>query len=249
MDASGPTPPSIGGKAGGIDWDRVEAVVFDLDDTLINWRQAESAAIGDLAQDHFAPAGIPEAKVRSEYAAVMALNMASFRATGRWWYIGERLGLLSQRLGTQGTILGETLGEHFRIHVVQHLRLLPGSLEALAAVRRRGARVALLTNGPGHVQRPKVEQFKLGAQVDYVGITGEIGHWKPSPQAFLHVLGKLGVQPKEAVMVGDSIDFDVMPARQLGMGTVWVDPVEPRHALADLVVQAPDGLLRHLAQA
>lgn len=223
-----------------------KAVLFDLDDTLINWRQAEHAAIGDLARDHFAAAGIPEPRVRSEYAQVMALNMASFRATGRWWYIGERLGLLSQRLGTQGTLLGETLGEHFRLHVVQHLRLLPGATEAIAASRQLGARVALLTNGPGHVQRPKVEQFRLGPLVDYVGISGEIGHWKPSPQAFLHVLDKLGVRPEEALMVGDSLDFDIEPAHALGMRTVWVDPTAPSHPSADLVVASPQGLLRHL---
>jgi putative hydrolase of the HAD superfamily len=223
-----------------------KAVVFDLDDTLINWRQAEFAAIGDLARDHFGPAGIPEPRVRATYAEVMELNFASFRATGRWWYVGERLGLLSQRLGTEGTLLGDTLASHFRQHVVRHLALLPGALDALAAARAAGARTALLTNGPGHVQRPKVEQFGLAAHVDFVGITGEMGHWKPSPQAFLHVLAKLGVAPGEAVMVGDSLDFDIEPARRLGMRTVWVDPAAAAHPAADLVVAAPAGLLRHL---
>ncbi|HEX2067018.1 MAG TPA: HAD family hydrolase, partial [Candidatus Thermoplasmatota archaeon] len=213
-----------------------KAVVFDLDDTLINWRQAEHAAIGDLARDHFAVAGIAEARVRATYAEVMELNFASFRATGRWWYIGERLGLLSERLGTAGTVLGETLAAHFRQHVVGHLGLLPGALEALAAARRAGARTALLTNGPGAVQRPKVEQFGLAAHVDFVGITGEIGHWKPAPEAFLHVLGRLGVEARDAVMVGDSIDFDIAPARRLGMRTVWVDPAAAAHPAADLVV-------------
>ncbi|MEA3202966.1 MAG: putative hydrolase of the superfamily [Thermoplasmata archaeon] len=223
-----------------------KAVVFDLDDTLINWRQAEFAAIGDLARDHFGPAGIPAPQVRSTYAEVMAFNIASFKATGRWWYIGERLGLLSERLGTQGTLLGDTLAAHFRVHVTQHLSLLPGALDALLAARRAGARTALLTNGPGHVQRPKVEQFGLAAHVDFIGITGEMGHWKPAPQAFLHVLARLGVEPGEAVMVGDSLDFDIEPARRLGMRTVWVDPAATAHPAADLVVAAPAGLVPHL---
>jgi HAD superfamily hydrolase (TIGR01509 family) len=233
-------PPS------GIPWRDVKALVFDMDDTLINWRQAEFAAIGDLARDHFALAGVPEPAVRTAYAQVMAKNIAAFKATGRWWYIGERLGLLSQRLGTERTVLGDTLAGHFKVHVVQHLALLPGAIEVLAASRRNGLRTALLTNGPGHVQRPKVEQFRLAGHVDYVGITGEIGHWKRSPLAVQHVLDKLGVMPGEAVMVGDSLDFDVTPARALGMRTVWVDPLAAGHPDADLVVRAPDGLLPHL---
>lgn len=224
----------------------VRAVVFDLDDTLLNWRQAEAAAIGDLARDHFVAAGIAEARVHATYAEVMALNIASYKATGRWWFVAERLGLLSQRLGTHETLLGDTLAAHFRSHVGSHLALLPGAVEALAAARRRGARTAILTNGPGNVQRPKVEQFGLAEHVDFVGITGEIGHWKPSPQAFLHVLARLGVAPGEAAMVGDSLDFDIEPARRLGMRTVWVDATAASHPAADLVVPAPAGLLPHL---
>jgi len=249
MEVPAAAPAHAQRPAGPIPWHTVKAVVFDMDDTLINWREAEHAAIGDLARDHFANAGIPEPEVRAAYAQVMALNMAAFKATGRWWYIGERLALLSQRLGTERIVIGEVLADHFKVRVVQHLALLPGALEALAASRARGARTALLTNGPGHVQRPKVDQFQLGAHVDFVGITGEIGHWKPSPLAFLHVLEKLGVRPEEAVMVGDSIDFDVLPARALGMHTVWVDPVETSHPSADLVVRAPDQLLPHLAKS
>jgi HAD superfamily hydrolase (TIGR01509 family) len=240
MDAPPPATPPGRALAG------VRAVVFDLDDTLINWRQAEAGAITDLAREKFAPAGIAEATVHATYAEVMAFNIASFRATGRWWYIGERLGLLSERLGTQETLLGDALAAHFRERVVRHLGFLPGALDALAAARRAGARTALLTNGPGHVQRPKVEQFGLAAHVDFVGITGEIGHWKPSPEAFLHVLARLGVAPHEAAMVGDSLDFDIEPARRLGMRTVWVDPAAAPHPAADLVVATPAGLVPHL---
>src|SRR5438477_99507 len=107
---------------------------------------------------------------------------------------------------------------------------------APAAARRGGLRTALLTTAPGAVQRPKVEQCGLAAHVDFVGITGEIGHWKPAPQAFLHVLARLDVAPADAVMVGDSLDFDIEPARRLGMRTVWVDPAAAAHPAADLVV-------------
>ena len=45
---------------------------------------------------------------------------------------------------------------------------------------------------------------------------------KPDPRYYEQILKKCGVDPKESIMVGDRIDKDVIPARQLGMKTVLI---------------------------
>jgi hypothetical protein len=65
--------------AGTLDVPRLRAVLFDLDDTLINWRQAEDGAMGDLARDEFARLGVTEAEVRRVYAGVMEENFRAFQ--------------------------------------------------------------------------------------------------------------------------------------------------------------------------
>src|ERR1041385_3039535 len=57
-----------------LDLSRVKAAVFDMDDTLLNWRQAEAGAIGELAALHFAAHGVAAPRVREVYDAVMAEN-------------------------------------------------------------------------------------------------------------------------------------------------------------------------------
>ena len=74
-----------------LDVGRIRAVLFDLDDTLINWREAEHAALGDVAGQHLTPLGVELGRAREVYAGVMEENFRAFRANGRWWYIGERL--------------------------------------------------------------------------------------------------------------------------------------------------------------
>jgi HAD superfamily hydrolase (TIGR01509 family) len=219
----------------------VDAVLFDLDDTLVNWREAEAGAIKDLAAAHFEPRGVATAEVERVYAGVMAENVVSFRATQRWWYVAERLTMLTERLGTAAAVPGDLLGGLFRERVRARLALLPGAVEALAAARA-GRKVALLTNGPSEVQRPKVEQFGLATLVDFVGISGELGHWKPSPEAFLAVCRQLGVAPSRAVMVGDSEDFDMLPAKALGMQTARVGR-DPQPTCADVAVSVPAELV------
>lgn len=53
-------------------------------------------------------------------------------------------------------------------------------------------------------------------------VSEEMGIAKPSPLFFRMILDGLGVEAAEAVMVGDRLDFDVYPARLLGMKTVRV---------------------------
>ncbi len=89
------------------------------------------------------------------------------------------------------------------------------------------------------MQRPKIYAFGLHTEVDFVGITGELGVWKPDPLAFRLVLDTLGVAPEHALMVGDNEDFDITPAKALGMQTCWVDPQARTHPDADIVVQTP----------
>lgn len=65
---------------------------------------------------------------------------------------------------------------------------------------------------------------------------------KPDPQAFLYVLNKLGAKPKEATMVGDELDRDLIPAKKLGMEVILIDrenkienpPVRKVSSLAEL---------------
>lgn len=231
-----------------VDWSRVKAVVFDMDDTLLNWRQAEHGAIGQLALLHFAAHGVPEARVREVYDAVMAENFASWKRDRVWWYIQDRLRMLVDRLGTH-QVRVEDLTETFSREAATRLAFLDGAEHALEAAREGGRKTALLTNGRPEVQRPKVFAFGLHTLVDFVGITGELGAWKPDEKAFRAVLDKLGVKPEHAVMVGDNEDFDIVPAKRLGMQTVWVTLAGATHADADLVVRTPGELVAHLRAA
>jgi HAD superfamily hydrolase (TIGR01509 family) len=230
-----------------LDMARVKAVVFDMDDTLLNWRQAEDGAIGQLALIHFAAHGVPEARVREVYAAVMQENFASWKRDRVWWYIQDRLRMLVDRLGTH-QLRVEDLTATFSREATTRLAFLEGAEHALDAAREGGRKTALLTNGRPEVQRPKVFAFGLHTRVDFVGITGELGAWKPEPKAFRLVLERLGVKAEHALMVGDNEDFDITPAKALGMQTVWISK-DTTHPDADLVVANPGALVPYLRAA
>ncbi|MEN8162017.1 MAG: HAD family hydrolase, partial [Myxococcota bacterium] len=99
----------------------------------------------------------------------------------------------------------------------------PGALEALAALRRRGHRLGLLTNGGARLQRAKIERFDLARFFDAIRVEGEVGFGKPLPAAFAGALAALGASGEPAAMVGDDLEADVAGAQRAGLGAVWVD--------------------------
>jgi putative hydrolase of the HAD superfamily len=83
--------------------------------------------------------------------------------------------------------------------------------------------VASLTNGNADVQLTPLKDhfhFSLAA--------AQVGAPKPAPDLFQLALERCGVEPKQAVHVGDDPELDILAARPLGMRTVWVNRTASR---------------------
>lgn len=99
-----------------------------------------------------------------------------------------------------------------------------GSAQALlSSLRSRGLKTGLVANcwpDPARLLRADVEAFGLGELFDVIVFSEEVGFRKPQPEIFLHALKQLGIEPENAMFVGDRLDTDVQGAAQLGMATV-----------------------------
>jgi putative hydrolase of the HAD superfamily len=91
---------------------------------------------------------------------------------------------------------------------------------ALAAVRAAGLRIGLVSNSARDVQEFAAHH---GLDVDAGLSSFHHGLTKPHASIFRAVLDLLGVEPAEAVMVGDTIADDIEGARALGMDAILVD--------------------------
>jgi FMN phosphatase YigB (HAD superfamily) len=83
-------------------------------------------------------------------------------------------------------------------------------------------RIGILSNFTGNLERILTGEG-LRPLVDGVFDSAVVGLRKPDPAFFLHALGRLGANPAGSLMVGDSVDMDLRPARALGMATAWVE--------------------------
>jgi putative hydrolase of the HAD superfamily len=127
------------------------------------------------------------------------------------------------KLALESSEVADELADAFTQQREELVRPFPGAVETLRALRERGARMALITNGTAQFQRRKIERFGLKPYFELILIEGEFGAGKPDPRPFLHALRCLGAAPSQAWMIGDDLEYDIRPARALGMGAVWVD--------------------------
>jgi putative hydrolase of the HAD superfamily len=123
--------------------------------------------------------------------------------------------------------------------------LYEDSLLAIDELRRHGLRIGLVSNSARDIGE-FVAHHAL--QVDAAITSFEHGKTKPHGAIFLAVLARLGVEPEDAVMVGDSPDDDVEGARALGMRAFLVDrdgrfPGEPDRLATLLELPAALGLV------
>ena len=221
----------------------VEAVIFDLDDTLIVEQDVARAALAGALEFVGAPPDVDQAleairgvwRTSVHHPRCLELGVASWEAlwatfenchpsiTGlRDWVPEYRLLAWEAALGSLGSDPGlATTSADRYIHAQRQGH--PVSSGAAAALQSVGHLPrAVLTNGPPDIEELKLLQTGLADEFQVVAVSGTLGVGKPDPMAFTYVLDQLGVSPERAVMVGDSWSRDIQAAHAVGMHAIWV---------------------------
>jgi putative hydrolase of the HAD superfamily len=104
--------------------------------------------------------------------------------------------------------------------VSENFEVFEDVMPVLEELHRAELRLGLVSNGIRDL-REFVVHHKL--EVDAIVGSRAHGYVKPHPTIFLAALQQLGVEPAEAVMVGDSLEEDVEGARALGLRAILMD--------------------------
>ena len=101
---------------------------------------------------------------------------------------------------------------------------LLGSAHALLdALRDRGLHLAVVANGwpePARLTRRRIAELGVAERLDAIVLADEVGARKPDPRIFAAALDTLGVDPQDALHVGDRVDVDVLGAARAGILSV-----------------------------
>jgi len=202
----------------------LDAVVFDLDDTLHDDTESYSLAAERVAE-HLAENLRVDARV---VHAAYITEANSFWETLSEKHLAHPLGLRQRlwhaalrRLGVDDVALAGRAASLFNAHRDELLQPFPGVIELLSSLRARERKLGMITNGFAETHRGKIASLELADAFDELFFADEVGMVKPDPRIFLRMCERLGVEPQRAAMVGDRFDRDISGAQEAGLRTVW----------------------------
>lgn len=201
----------------------IYAVGFDLDGTLLDSEPAEAAAFEEMWR-FITGEPCPSARLEVYLGELEAISLA--------WDEGrisaEELGGAAIRQAALKAGLKAApsqlpaLEEIYLEMAAAHGHLfpeVPGCLEQLSG----RLPLAILTNGPGPLQRHKIERHGLELRIQTVLISGETGSAKPERDAFRRLAESVGEVPERIAFIGDSPGSDMLGAVLAGMRAVWLN--------------------------
>jgi len=207
----------------------VEAVFFDLDDTLVDARGSWHAGFAEVtdplreSSPEFAALGssgeIYEGQLRPLIiAAQLAAGSSEWSNEYARHGFRQLLGLTSGLSDPESDAIFEAYLEAWP----RHLRLFDDVLPALETLRERYC-LGLISNGLGREQRIKLDRLELHHYFAACVISEAIRITKTQAGIFAHALDALGVTADVALHAGDNPCHDVAGARDHGMRGVWVN--------------------------
>jgi HAD superfamily hydrolase (TIGR01509 family) len=188
----------------------------------------------------------PDAVPAAHYRAVRALDRAGATATAtRTGYPGAlfpQLGIASAR-AAEAAEVWEQLSDRARSAHVLWREPTPGAARTIAAMRRAGVAVLIVTNSDGHAE----ENLAASGFADLPVIDSTVvGAVKPDPRIFQIALERAGVAPAEAVHVGDALTNDMAGALAAGITPIHFDPLRSCQARDHRHLRSLPGIWRHI---
>ena len=199
----------------------IRNVLFDLDDTLLDFRQAERIALTKTLKFLKVP---PTEKILKRYSEI---NAAQWKRLERGEISREEVNVGRYRLLFQEFEIAaspeETTAYYDRQLSIGHY-FIAGAEELLLTISPI-YRIYLVTNGTEAVQRKRIQSAGLERYVDEVFISEIIGVDKPDVEFFRQCFSHIpDFSANETVIVGDSLTSDIQGACNVGIQSVWFNP-------------------------
>ncbi len=196
-------------------------VLFDLDDTLLDFHKAEAVAI----RKTLTAVGVPATD--ETVARYSAINDAHWKRLEK----GEltRLEVLTGRFAQLFAVLGISFSAEEAWHIYESNLseghwFIDGAWETLEALAPRYA-LYLVSNGTASVQDKRIESAKIAPFFEKIFISQRVGINKPAREFFDRCFAALPHLDRDrTVIVGDSLTSDIQGGRNAGILTCWFNP-------------------------
>lgn len=236
---------------------KIEAVIFDLDDTLIDW--ANQTATWDefnkpktnSVRKHLIADGHEMPPADEFYEMVETSMINTWSEAKKTWIIpslGQMLYHVFARIGLDVSLIDiESVLRAYEWGPYPGVVPYPDTINVLRQLKESNYRLGLLTNSflPMWMRDVELQAYEL---IDYLDVrvsSGDIGYLKPHPEIYIQTLNQLQALAEKSVFVGDRPRNDIAGANEVGMISVLIDPP---HLSRELDGVRPDYTINSLTE-
>jgi len=229
----------------------LRGVLFDLDDTLLGndmdvFLPAYLSALREYIVEQFSPESFERALLGGVRAMMTDADPRRTNAEVFWEFFSSQVGRRRKDVEPFLAVFYER--EFPKLRALTERRAAAQGV--LAACRSRGLQVVLATNPvfPRRAIEHRLDWAGLDAAAFDLVTTYENMHsTKPQVSYYLEIAARLSTPPAELLMVGNSVDADIEPAKRCGMHTFLVDALASPEQAAGSLEELVDWLKTHWA--
>jgi 2-haloacid dehalogenase len=216
---------------------KYKTLLFDVDDTLLDFKDAENQALHSLFKEvgiHLTPEieKIYKTLNHQRWQEYEKGNMSSEEV------VNGRFGLLFEKLDKK--VDSPAMEKRYRHYLNQGHKRLGNSLEIIQDLSQK-ADLYVVTNGVEATQMQRLTDSELLPYFKDIFISEVAGAQKPKKEFFDYAFARIPKLNKtETVIIGDSLTSDIQGGHNAGIDTIWLnstekpEPIQPTFQIESL---------------
>lgn len=224
---------------------KYKQIIFDVDDTLIDFAATEDYALHALFSAH-------RWKLTNDLQRQFhAYNQGLWRKLEKDELSYDELSehvfkdFLAQHYGIE--VDGMKTTQEYRHYFHEAHKLLPGARDCLLFAKKQGYRLAIMSNGEEYGQRHRLALAGVLDLFDLVVTSEEAGASKPDREIFDYFFSRSEIGPGETIFFGDGLQSDILGAINYDLDCIWFNHRQRKNSLGlspQFIVENYDQLIR-----
>ena len=201
---------------------KYNTVLFDADDTLLDFKKSERTAVAKVLEEFNLPSG---EKIISTYSQI----------NNSLWKLLEIGGITKEELKTERfrklckhfnfKASPELMAEKYVYALSEQSYLIDSAEDVCKRLFENGIRLYIITNGIKYIQTKRFSATPLVKYFKNTFISEEIGYEKPNKEFFERATALIeNFDPTKTLVIGDSLSSDMKGGISFGLDTCWYNP-------------------------
>lgn len=186
---------------------------FDCYGTLIDWENGILSAVKPVLSNHNIK--LQDKQILESYAKI-----ESKLEKGKFVNYKEILRKAMQEFGIEYLFIPSPLEVNCTVDSLKDWKSFPDTVEALNALKRN-YKLVVISNVDDDLFALTAKHLKV--KFDLIITAEQVKSYKPSLNNFKIAIKRMNVSPNEILHIAQSIYHDIIPAKKLGLSTVWVN--------------------------